>query len=267
MIKILNKLKKHLSKRSVKNKIGSTLIELIAVVCILSIASTVSISGLFAMADIAKRGQDLSLCERTSDMISKQLSIYGNTSNYVDSYDSKPQLDAYPTSATGFMDAEITKEEIKNGKKVITYPYTKDMKNDYFLYADPNTNYRIVLARFEASDSDNPTSGDSNKLTPIVSIDNVKSITFDLKQLNTDERKYILQYTVTTVGSNVWDKDTDKRVEYTISSGVVLNNTNSSFTIPTPLEHSTITTKTSLAEANTTYIRIRSTSRSGLDIH
>ncbi len=55
MIKILNKLKKHLSKCSVK--IGSTLIELIAVVCILSIASTVSISGLFAMANIAKRGQ------------------------------------------------------------------------------------------------------------------------------------------------------------------------------------------------------------------
>lgn len=266
MIKILNKLKKHLSKRSVKNKIGSTLIELIAVVCILSIASTVSISGLFAMADIAKRGQDLSLCERTSDMISKQLSIYGNTSSYVDSYDSKPQLDAYPSSLTGFMDAEITKEETKDGKKVITYPYTKDMKNDYFLYADPNTNYRIVLARFEASDSDNPTSGDSNKLTPIVSIDNVKSITFDLKKLSTTETKYILQYTVTTVGSNVWDKDTDKRVEYTISSGVVLNNTNSSNTIP-DLSYQTITTKTPLANANSTYIRIRTTSRSVLDIH
>lgn len=266
MIKILNKLKKHLSKRSVKNKIGSTLIELIAVVCILSIASTVSISGLFAMANVAKRGQDLSLCERTSDMISKQLSIYGNTSSYVDSYDSKPQLDAYPSSLTGFMDAEITKEETKDGKKVITYPYTKDMKNDYFLYADPNTNYRIVLARFEASDSDNPTSGDSNKLTPIVSIDNVKSIKFDLKKLNTDEKKYILQYTVTTVGSNVWDKDTDKRVEYTISSGVVLNNTNSSNTIP-DLTYQTITTKTPLTNANSTYIRIRTTSRSVLDIH
>lgn len=263
---MINILKKHLSKRSVKNKIGSTLIELIAVVCILSIASTVSISGLFAMADIAKRGQDLSLCERTSDMISKQLSIYGNTSSYVDSYDSKPQLDAYPSSLTGFMDAEITKEETKDGKKVITYPYTKDMKNDYFLYADPNTNYRIVLARFEASDSDNPTSGDSNKLTPIVSIDNVKSITFDLKKLSTTETKYILQYTVTTVGSNVWDKDTDKRVEYTISSGVVLNNTNSSNTIP-DLSYQTITTKTPLANANSTYIRIRTTSRSVLDIH
>lgn len=267
MIKILNKLKKHLSKRSVKNKIGSTLIELIAVVCILSIASTVSISGLFAMADIAKRGQDLSLCERTSDMISKQLSIYGNTSNYVESYDSKPQLDAYPSSATGFMDAEITKKETNTeGEEVITYPYTKDMKNDYFLYADPNTNYRIVLARFEASDSANPTGGDSNKLTPIVSIDNVKSITFNLKKLSTTETKYILQYTVTTVGSNVWDKDTDKRVEYTISSGVVLNNTNSSNTIP-DLSYQTITTKTPLANANSTYIRIRSTSRSVLDIH
>lgn len=266
MINILNKFKKHLSKRSVKNKIGSTLIELIAVVCILSIASTVSISGLFAMANIAKRGQDLSLCERTSDMISKQLSIYGNTSSYVDSYDSKPQLDAYPSSLTGFMDAEITKEETKDGKKVITYPYTKDMKNDYFLYADPNTNYRIVLARFEASDSDNPTSGDSNKLTPIVSIDNVKSITFNLKKLSTTETKYILQYTVTTVGSNVWDKDTDKRVEYTISSGVVLNNTNSSNTIP-DLSYQTITTKTPLTNANSTYIRIRTTSRSVLDIH
>lgn len=83
---IKNKLKKHLSKRSIKAKAGATLVELIAVVCILSIASTVSISGLFAMANIAKRGQDLSLCERTSDMISKQLSIYGNTSNFVESY-------------------------------------------------------------------------------------------------------------------------------------------------------------------------------------
>lgn len=249
MIKILNKLKKHLSKRSVKNKIGSTLIELIAVVCILSIASTVSISGLFAMANIAKRGQDLSLCERTSDMISKQLSIYGNTSNYVKSYASKPTLEAYDESARpdGFMDVD---NHIGN-------------KSDYFLYADPNTKYRLILAKFDTSPGD-PT---GHKLTPIVSIDNVKSIKFDLKQLNTDERKYILQYTVTTVGSNVWDKDTDKRVEYTISSGVVLNNTNSSFTIPTPLEHSTITTKTSLAEANTTYIRIQTSSRSNLDIY
>lgn len=249
MIKILNKLKNHLSKRSVKNKIGSTLIELIAVVCILSIASTVSISGLFAMANVAKRGQDLSLCERTSDMISKQLSIYGNTSNYVQSYDSKPTLEAYDESArpSGFMDVD---NGIGN-------------KSDYFLYADPNTKYRLILAKFDTSPGD-PT---GHKLTPIVSIDNVKSIKFDLKQLNTDEKKYILQYTVTTVGSNVWDKDTDKRVEYTISSGVVLNNTNSSFTIPTPLEHSTITTKTSLAEANTTYIRIQTSSRSDLDIY
>lgn len=249
MIKILNKLKKHLSKRSVKNKIGSTLIELIAVVCILSIASTVSISGLFAMANIAKRGQDLSLCERTSDMISKQLSIYGNTSNYVQSYDSKPPLEAYDESArpSGFMDVD---NGIGN-------------KSDYFLYADPNTKYRLILAKFDASSGD-PT---GHKLTPIVSIDNVKSIKFDLKQLNTDEKKYILQYTVTTVGSNVWDKDTDKRVEYTISSGVVLNNTNNSSTIPTPLQYSTITTKTSSTEANSTYIRIQTTSRSDLDIY
>lgn len=170
MIKILNKLKKHLSKRSVKNKIGSTLIELIAVVCILSIASTVSISGLFAMANIAKRGQDLSLCERTSDMISKQLSIYGNTSNYVQSYDSKPPLEAYDESArpSGFMDVD---NGIGN-------------KSDYFLYADPNTKYRLILAKFDTSSGD-PT---GHKLTPIVSIDNVKSIKFDLKQLNTDEK-------------------------------------------------------------------------------
>ena len=40
--------------------------------------------------------------------------------------------------------------------------------------------------------------------------------------------KYILQYTVTTVGTNIWDQATKKRVEYTMSSGVVLNNTNSS---------------------------------------
>ena len=167
---IKNKLKKHLSKRSIKAKAGATLVELIAVVCILSIASTVSISGLFAMANIAKRGQDLSLCERTSDMISKQLSIYGNTSNFVESYASKPTLEAYEENArpNGFMDVD----------------HGTGNKNDYFLYADPNTKYRLILAKFDTSSGD-PT---GHKLTPIVSIDNVKSIKFDLKKLNTDDQ-------------------------------------------------------------------------------
>lgn len=103
-------------------------------------------------------------------MISKQLSIYGNTSNYVQSYDSKPTLEAYDESATpsGFMDVD---NGIGN-------------KSDYFLYADPNTKYRLILAKFDTSSGD-PT---GHKLTPIVSIDNVKSIKFDLKQLNTDEK-------------------------------------------------------------------------------
>ena len=41
-------------------------------------------------------------------MISKQLSIYGNTSNYVQSYDSKPPLETYDESArpSGFMDVD-----------------------------------------------------------------------------------------------------------------------------------------------------------------
>lgn len=249
MINILNKLKKHLSKRSVKNKIGSTLIELIAVVCILSIASTVSISGLFAMADIAKRGQDLSLCERTSDMISKQLSIYGNTASDVESYATEPTMDI-----SSF-------ENTDNGL---------GSSNDYFIYADPSVNYRLYLAKFTVDVNDvnktDPPIFSNPRLVNIVSIDNVKSIKFDLKKLHTDKDKYILQYTVTTVGSNVWDKDTDKRVEYTISSGVVLNNTNSSNTIP-DLSYQTIATKTPLTNANSTYIRIRTTSRSGLDIH
>lgn len=244
----IKKLKKHFSKKTVKSKVGATLTELIAVVCILSIVSTTCISGLFAMADVAKRGQDLSLCERTSDMVSKQLSIYGNTANYVDSYNSKPTLEAYSETArpNGFMDAD-------NGV---------GNKNDYFLYADASNNYRLILAKFDA------TPGSSGyQLNTIVSIDNVKSIKFDLKQLNTDETKYILQYTVTTVGSNVWNKATDKRVEYTISSGVVLNNTNNSTpSIPTPLTNSTITTKTPTTAATSTYIRIRTTSRSDVDI-
>lgn len=244
-------IKKYLSKRSIKAKAGATLVELVAVVCILAIISTTCISGMFAMADVAKRGYDLSYCERTSDMISKQLSVYGNSGSDVQGYVNMPTVSVYnETSNTGgFMDAENPSGGSGN-------------KNDYFLYADPNVEYRLILARFDATSPP--------KFKTVTTIDNVKSITFNVQKLNmSPERKYILQYTVTTVGTNIWDQATKKRVEYTMSSGVVLNNTNSS--IPAisaliPGSNDTITMKSPSTVASSTCIRIRTSSRSDVDI-
>lgn len=239
MNNLIIKIKKHFSKKSVKSKIGATLIELVAVVCILAITSTTCISGMFAMADIAKRGQDLSFCERTSDNFAKVLSLYAHSGSDVEGYSSKPPMDI-----TKFQNSE------------------KGLGNniDYFLYADPNVNYRVILAKFTVSDGNT-----TPDLETFLTFDNVKSITFNLKKLSSKGNKYVLQYTLTTVGTNVWDKSTDKRVTYEVSSGVVLNNTDSTTTISLGSDN-TITTKSPNNNANGTHIRIRSVSRSEIDI-
>ena len=247
MNKFTKRTKKYLSKRSIKAKAGATLVELVAVVCILAITSTTCISGMFAMTDVAKRGQDLSVCERTSDMVAKQLSVYGNPASEVKSYASAPVM-----SISAFCDSD----------------HGLGDKNDYFIYADPNVNYRLILAKFTTNYAHtNP------QLETVVSIDNVKSISFDTQELkmfstSTPSDKpvrYMLEYTVTTVGDNIWDKATDKRVEYTSTSGVVMNNISSS-TAATTLSSDTIETKTPFSAASTTYIRIRTESRKGLSI-
>ena len=57
---IKNKLKKHLSKRSIKAKAGATLVELIAVVCILSIEDKLD-------------DQEFKIAKIASDFLGKQL--------------------------------------------------------------------------------------------------------------------------------------------------------------------------------------------------
>lgn len=267
MNNLIIKIKKHFSKKSVKSKIGATLIELVAVVCILAITSTTCISGMFAMADIAKRGQDLSYCERTSDMFAKQLSLYGHSASDVMSYESTPTLKYYHYPNTdGFMDAEVSYTTTDQSGNVDTkYPFSKDLTNDYFLYADPNENYKVVLAKFTITPKSNdPTVVQSMELVPVLTLDNVKSIKLTLKKLSAYGDKYVLQYTLTTVGTNVWDKSTDKRVTYEVSSGVVLNNSNS--LTSSSITYGEIKTKTPNENGNTNCIVIRSTSRSGIDI-
>ena len=121
----------------------------------------------------------------------------------------------------------------------------------------------LILARFDTTTS-------PYQFKTVTTIDNVKSITFNVQKLNMSaERKYILQYTVTTVGTNIWDQATKKRVEYTMSSGVVLNNTNSStpaISALTPGSNDTITMKSPSTVASSTCIRIRTSSRSEVDI-
>ena len=247
----LKLIKRLFSKRTYKAKAGATLIELMAVVCILAITSSTCIGGMFAMADVAKRGQDLSFCERTSDMLSKQLSIYGNTASYVQGYSDKPTPATYEAAHTpdGFMDFENSVGD----------------KNDFFLYADPTVDYRLIFAKYDST---------THSYKEMSKIDNVKSISFKVQELEmypvaspTDKlKKFVLQYNITTVGTNVWDKATDKRVEYTVSSGVVLNNSNNTVTIPA-LSDDTIETKSpSNPTASTVCLRIRTTSRSGVDI-
>ena len=231
---------KHYSRRYAKSKAGSTLIELIAVIAILAITSSSCLSAMFAMVDVAKRGQQISESQRICALLGEQFSLYGNTAKEMQNYNSTtfPGYHAYPS---GFMDA--------------TNGYGDYV--DYFVSASSTQDSTIVFSRF---DTTNP-SGYGEK--SITTIDGVKEISFEVSSFECYDApgstpgatpstvdKFILRYTITTI------------YDYTITGGVVMNNVDSPIGTFTNV---TITTKTDTIAANDTKIRIRSTNRELVD--
>ena len=230
MKRIFTKRIQRFAVRHSKSKKGSTLIELVATIAILGIVSSISLSALYAMANIAKNGEKISVSQRTSALLSEQFLVYGNTATAIETYTSIPTLIKYDelNCPDGFMDADAD-------------PPVGD-KNDYFISADGKGN--ILFQKFDFSTS-------SYSLKTITTVDKVKSIVFRNKTLNINN-KHLLEYTITT---------TD---DYEITSGVVLNNSTSTATITEPASNFTITTDTSDSNYGNV-LRIRTTSRKNIN--
>ncbi len=185
------------SKRSQKNyfkrKNGSTLIELVAVIAILSIVSTACLSGMFALTKMAKRGQNISESQRICKLLGEQIMLYANTGFDVEAYTDMPSFTVYNETSNpdGFMDAD-------NG----TGPLI-----DIFISRDKNHDNTILFQKYNSL---------NNNLETLVSVDGIKKVEFTVEALGTTTKKFILRYKMMTV------------YNYEITGGVVLNNTKSS---------------------------------------
>lgn len=217
--------------RHSKSKKGSTLIELVATIAILGIVSSISISALHAMANIAKNGEKISVAQRTCALLSDQFLTYSKSATQILKYTEMPDLTIYndPHNLDGFMDADAS-------------PPAGD-KNDYFISSDGNGN--ILFQKFDSA---------TCSLKTITSIDNVKSIVFHVKALSIADKR-LLEYTITT---------TD---DYEITSGVVLNGSTNTNTIPT-LDNFKITTTTDSTDPDNAFhnnvLLIRTESRKNI---
>lgn len=201
---------RHPAKR-VKQKSGATLVELIAVVTILAIVASACVSAMFGMVSVANKGKKLSAAEHTCSILNDEFSIYGNTATDIECYTATPALTAYSAS--------IYPGGFKDGTALTDLYYI-----DYFISAaaDEKT---IEFKKFVASPS-------GNSLVSVTKVDNIDSITFNVKTLQIDGAgigyKYLFEYKINTSDYNSVESKTQTTFQYEIESGVVLNNTNSS---------------------------------------
>ncbi|MEE1061116.1 MAG: type II secretion system protein [Ruminococcus sp.] len=246
MKKLTKKNIRHYSRRYLKSKSGSTLIELIAVVIILAITSSSCLSAMFSMVDVSKRGQQVSEAQRICALLGQQFSLYGNTACELESYVALPALKGYdPSTDSGFMDAQNPSGNFGD--------YC-----DYFIRPSQTQNSTIEFSRF---DTTMPGGYGLNKITTIEGVD---EIIFDVVPLNYfddytnpthTKRKYVLKYKIITV------------YNYEITGGVVLNNTKDGESI-SPFSHVSVKTDDNVDDAtpgSKVLIRIRSTNRQNVD--
>lgn len=224
------------SKRPQKNyfkrKNGSTLIELVAVIAILSIVSATCLSGMFALTKMAKRGQDISESQRICKLLGEQILLYACTGSDAEAYEEMPAMNKYDevSYAGGFMDADHD-----------TGPLI-----DIFISRDRENANTILFQKYNSS---------NNNLETLVSVDGIKKVDFTVDKLSTETEKFMLRYKITTV------------YDYEITGGVVLNNTESSQDIsivPSEEEAFTIIAdplESGFSEHNSNVLRIRTTSK------
>ena len=240
--KFISQTVKRISKTYAKSKKGATLVELVCTIVILGIVSSISLSALYSLSQIAVKGQNISQAQRSCALISEQLAVYAKTANKLVGYDTFPSIDGYDETSPNqehFMDSDAS-----------------GMGNfdEFIMYAGKKKN-SIVVAKFNSSISGGG-GYDINCFDVITTIDNIKSVTFKVDKLdgiNTTDEKYKLEYTIVALESV---HDTGE-VTYEINGGFVLNNVKDDSVL--------YNTDITIGEGLSTVFRLRSTDRDKVD--
>lgn len=224
---------KRLTKR-VKSKRGTTLIELIATVAILSIIASLSFEAMFMAAEEFRRVRAISESERSISLFQDNLNLYAKNAIDIEFVDNSADdtflsSDTVYTALRKYIDLRSYTEPLQDAERRTSHKYI-----DIFIYRSDD--FKYTIGKYKLG---------SNLPETILEVDNIKEVNFALKQLtssfsNPTKSNYLLDYAVvsptnfemtaadkTAVASgDVIDEDnySNKSGSYSVMTGTVLNN-------------------------------------------
>ncbi len=241
--------------RKIKSKKGTTLVEMIATVAILSIVASLSLQALVMAREENRRVDNVSVAQRSISLLQENFNKYLRNAIKIEMIDTDITYsgcntveDALREFVMSRTDVSTPEEDRLADAEATTDP---DEYNDYFLYRSGTFSY--TLAKFRKSYTAADGTIKTNAIVPIFEVSNIKEIQFSLKALEGTkigtDTYYVLDYVATAPTNeelvmtksksdegfipgnwtsnsefiSVMQNNLDKSL-YSINSGTILNN-------------------------------------------
>lgn len=221
--------------KSVRNKRGTTLIEMIATVAILAIIASLSFEAMFMAAEEFRRVESISTAERSIALFQENLNLYTKNATKIEFVDNHDKTYGAGTNIDHILQTYIMKRgmgglpPLQDAESNPSHEYI-----DIFVYRSDDFTYKIGKY----------TIGHDTPVT-ILELENIKEVNFSLRKLsssfsNLSKSSYLFDYAVVSPtkfemtysdkfsveSGEVIDKTkySDKEGSYSVMTGTVLNN-------------------------------------------
>ncbi|MEE0858592.1 MAG: type II secretion system protein [Acutalibacteraceae bacterium] len=210
--------------RKAKSKRGTTLIEMVATVAILSIVALLSLQAVFIANEEYRRVHNISEAQRSISLMQENLNKYLKTATDIRLI---PDTSGASTVEQAINDYTYTRNTNPDTSQALQDAEndSTDNYNDYIMYRSGTFSY--TLSKYTESAT-------GNKFVPIFTVENIKQVNFSLRGLTatnhaTANGSYILDYTMISptnkeMINNAADSASINEGEYSIISGTILNN-------------------------------------------
>lgn len=224
-------------KKSVRNKRGTTLIEMVATVAILAIIASLSFEAMFMATEEFRRVESISQAERSISLFQDNLNLHTKNAIKIEFIDNH----AASYSASDTIYDAMSKYMYNRGKPGSDPLQDAENKSgdkyiDLFIYRSDDFTYTIGKYQYGKG---------ATEFKKILEVDNIKEINFSIKDLKSSfkdvsTRSFLLDYAVvsptnfemlaadkSSVSSgDVIDKSnySNKEGSYSVMTGTVLNN-------------------------------------------
>lgn len=213
--------------KKAKSKRGTTLIEMIATLAILTIVATLSLEAMFMAYSEQRRVDNISKSQRSISLMQENLNKYLKTAVDIE------LCDDYDLTEPTIEDAIIKFTNDKNSSSDPLQDYdnppisgSADNYNDYIFYRSGTFSYTLAkYYRYHGSES--------NVFIPIFTVNNIKELKFSFKKLisSGSAEQYIMDYAITSPtndefaeGKALEKAEYIQSGEYSIVTGTILNN-------------------------------------------